>query len=573
MSFNVAPLEVGKARKLSQGRKLSYISEHGADFEPYSDPAGVPAAIPDIMWKPSPRLYLAFLTLAVITMMVALDVTSLSVALPIISEDLGGTAIEAFWSGTSFLLCSTIFQPSFASFSHIFGRKPMILTGLVFFLIGAIIAAVARDFAVLLAGRSLQGIGGGGLIALTEIVVADLVPLRLRGQWFGLISAMWALGSVTGPIIGGAFAQGANWRWIFWINLPFIGIAFVFVPLFLKLAFKPSSFTAQLARVDWFGSFLFIASTTSFLIPITWGGVSYPWTSWHTLVPLCLGIAGLITFITYEEIVATEPLIRLVIFKNRTAAVSYIATVLHGMILWSILYYLPLYYEAVKGFSPIISGVALFPETFTVAPASVVVGMLITVTGRYRWAIWAGWVLTVLGTGLLCLLDVDTSTVAWIFINLVGGLGMGMLFPSMAFAIQASQTNEDLAFAIAMFSFFRAFGQAIGVAVGGTVFQNQMKSKLLAYPALAAKAEEFSKDASSLVQIIKSMQDDAMKQNLQHAYTDSLKVVWATMCGLAAVGLILSLGTKGLDMNKPLETEQYFLDERNTTDEEKKGRG
>ncbi|KAI4088191.1 MAG: hypothetical protein LQ339_008750 [Xanthoria mediterranea] len=570
MSFNIAPLEVGKARKLSQGRKLSYISEHGVDFQPYSDPAGVPGAVPDFLWKPSPRMYLVFLTLAVITMMVALDGTSLSVALPIISEKLGGQAIEAFWSGTSFLLCSTIFQPSFASFSHIFGRKPMILTGLVFFLIGSIIAAVARDFAVLLAGRSLQGIGGGGLIALTEIVVADLVPLRLRGQWFGLISAMWALGSVTGPIIGGAFAQAANWRWIFWINLPFIGVAFVFIPLFLKLAFKPSSLTAQLARVDWFGSFLFIASTTAFLIPITWGGVSYAWTSWHTLVPLCLGIAGLITFIAYEETVAAEPLIRLVIFKNQTAAVSYSATVIHGMILWSLLYYLPLYYEAVKGFSPIVSGVALFPETFTVAPASVAVGILITVTGRYRWAIWGGWVLTVLGTGLLYLLDVDTSTAAWIFINLVGGLGMGMLFPSMAFAIQASQTNEDLAFAIAMFSFFRAFGQTLGVAVGGTVFQNQMKSKLLAYPALASKAGEYSKDASGLVQIIKSMQDDAMKQNLQHAYADSLKVVWATMCGLGAAGLILSLGTKGLDMNKPLETEQYFLDERNTADEEKK---
>ncbi|KAL8912871.1 MAG: hypothetical protein Q9172_007411 [Xanthocarpia lactea] len=570
MSFNVAPLEVGKARKLSQGRKLSYISEHGGDFELYSDPAGAPGSVPDILWKPSRRLYLAFLTLAVITMMVALDGTSLSVALPIISDDLGGTAIEAFWSGTSFLLCATIFQPNFASFSHIFGRKPMILTGLVFFLIGAIVAAVARNFAVMLAGRSLQGIGGGGLIALTEIVVADLVPLRLRGQWFGLISAMWALGSVSGPIIGGAFAQGGDWRWIFWINLPFIGIAFVFVPLFLRLAFKPSSLTAQLARVDWFGSFLFIASTTSFLIPITWGGVSYSWTSWHTLVPLCLGIAGLITFVAYEEIVATEPLIRLVIFKNRTAAVSYSATVIHGMVLWSLLYYMPLYYEAVKGFSPILSGVALFPQTFTVAPAAVVVGILITVTGRYRWAIWAGWVLTVLGTGLLYLLDVQTSTVAWIFLNLVGGLGMGMLFPSMAFAIQASQTNEDLAFAIAMFSFFRAFGQAIGVAVGGTVFQNQMKSKLLAYPALAPKADEYSKDASSLVQIIKSMQDDVMKKNLQHAYADSLKVVWATMCGLAAVGLILSLGTKGLDMNRPLETDQGFLEAKKTTDEERR---
>ncbi|KAL8681655.1 MAG: hypothetical protein Q9186_002252 [Xanthomendoza sp. 1 TL-2023] len=568
MSFNVAPLEVGQARKLSQGRKLSYISEHGTDFELIST-NGDPGTVPDFLWKPTPRLYLAFMTLAVITMMVALDGTSLSVALPIISQDLGGTAIEAFWSGTSFLLCSTIFQPSFASFSHIFGRKPMILTGLVFFAVGVVVAAVARGFTVLLIGRSLQGVGGGSLCALTEIVVADLVPLRLRGQWFGLISAMWALGSVSGPIIGGAFAQG-EWRWIFWINLPFIAIAFVFVPLFLRLAFKPTSFAAQLARVDWFGSFLFIASTTSFLIPITWGGVSYPWTSWHTLVPLCLGIAGLISFVAYEELVATEPLIRMVIFKNRTAAVSYIETVIHGMILWSLLYYMPLYYEAVKGFSPVISGVALFPETFTVAPASIVVGILITVTGRYRWAIWSGWVLTVLGAGLIYLLDVDTSTVEWIFLNLVGGLGMGMLFPSMAFAIQASSTNADLAFAIAMFSFFRAFGQAIGVAVGGTIFQNQVKTKLLSYPALASKADEYSKDASRLVQIIKAMQDGIVKEDLKHAYADSLKVVWATMCGLAGVGLILSLWTKGLDMNKPLETEQGFLEERKTADEERR---
>lgn len=147
---------------------------------------------------------------------------------------------------------------------------------------------------------------------------------------------------------------------------------------------------------------------------------------------------------------------------------------------------------------------------------------------------------------------------------------MGMLFPSMAFAIQASQTNADLAFAIAMFSFFRAFGQAIGVAVGGTIFQNQMKSKLLRYPALASKADEYSRDASSLVQIIKGLQEGMVKEDLKHAYANSLKVVWATMCGLAAVGLIASLGTKGLDMNKPLETEQGFLEEKKTTDEERK---
>ncbi|KAL8704544.1 MAG: hypothetical protein Q9201_002279 [Fulgogasparrea decipioides] len=563
MSFNIAPQAAGKDRKLS----------HGSLFDPQAELrrslSGVPEEGPDLEWKPSIRLYLAFLTLAVITMMVALDGTSLSVALPIISEKLRGTAIEAFWSGTSFLLCSTVFQPSFASFSHIFGRKPMVMTGLVFFLVGAVVAAVSNNFGVLLVGRSLQGVGGGGLIALTEIVVTDIVPLRLRGKWFGIISAMWALGSVSGPIIGGAFAQDANWRWIFWINLPFIGIGFVFVQLFLRLAFKPSHLATQVARVDWSGSVLFIASTTSFLIPVTWGGVSYAWTSWHTLVPLCLGVAGLITFVAYEEVVAAEPLIRLVIFKNRTSAVSYFSTVIHGMILWSLLYYLPLYYEAVKGFSPIVSGVALFPQTFTVAPACVVVGVLITVTGRYRWAIWSGWVLTVLGTGLLYLLDVHTSTLAWVFLNLVGGLGIGMLFPSMAFAIQASQTNEDLAFAVAMFSFFRAFGQAIGVAVGGTVFQNQIKMKLSKYPALAAKAAEYSKDASSLVQVIKGMEDGVVKDTLQHAYADSLKVVWVTLCGSAAAGLVASLWTRGLDMNKPLETEQGFIEERKRQNEER----
>lgn len=186
--------------------------------------------VPEAEFKPSKKLYVAFATLAVITLMVALDGTSLSVALPvrlpsmmnqmwsmilisfkIIAQRLKGTAIEAFWAGTSFLLCSTIFQPSFASFSHIFGRRPVIMVGLVLFLIGAIIAGVSQGFGALLVGRSLQGIGGGGLIALTEIVVTDLVPLRLRGQWFGVISAMWSVGSVSGPIIGGAFAQNVTW--------------------------------------------------------------------------------------------------------------------------------------------------------------------------------------------------------------------------------------------------------------------------------------------------------------------------------------------------------------------------
>ncbi|KAI9871250.1 MAG: hypothetical protein M1830_003143, partial [Pleopsidium flavum] len=148
--------------------------------------------------RPGWRFYAAFGCLCTINLVCALDATSLSVALPTIANKLDGTAIEAFWSGTSFLLTSTVFQPSFASLSHIFGRKPMILLALTFFTAGAIISALAHNFTILLIGRSIQGIGGGGIIALTYVVVTDLVTLRDRGKWFGLISMMWAIGSVTG---------------------------------------------------------------------------------------------------------------------------------------------------------------------------------------------------------------------------------------------------------------------------------------------------------------------------------------------------------------------------------------
>ena len=449
----------------------------------------------------------------------------------------------------------------------------MVYTALVFFLIGAIVAAVANDFGVLLVGRSFQGIGGGGLIALTEILVTDMVPLRLRGQWFGIISAMWSIGSVTGPIVGGAFAQEVTWRWIFYINLPFIGIAFPFVFMFLNLNFKATTIRAQLARVDYIGTAIFIGSTTSLLIPITWGGVMYSWSHWRTLVPLIIGIVGNIVFVLYEKFLAKEPLIRLGIFSTRTAVIAYFGTTLHGIILWCLLYYEPLYYEAVKDYTPIVTGVALFPETFTVAPLAVVTGIAITKSGKYRWAIWIGWIFTTFGNGILYLLDVDTTIVQWIFLNLVPGIGMGMLFPSLAFAVQASSRPEDLAFAVAMFSFFRSFGQSIGVAIGGTIFQNQIKKKLLAYPELAPMAGEYSKDAATLVQTIKAMriQPEAAGQvrDLIQAYADALKIVWVVMCALSAVAMISSFWIKSYDLDQPLKTEQGFKEEEKTVDAEK----
>lgn len=223
---------------------------------------------------------------------------------------------------------------------------------------------------------------------------------------------------------------------------------------------------------------------------------------------------------------------------------------------------MPLYYEAVKGYSPIISGVALFPDSFTVAPMAVMTGILITVSGRYRWAVWSGWVLTVLGTGLLVLLNVDTTIPAWIFLTMVSGVGLGILFPSMQFSLQAATTNKDMGFAVAMFSFFRTFGQAIGVAIGGVIFQNQMVKKLHAYPQFASQANELAKDAAALVQIIKATPEGQNKLDLRTAYVDSVRVIFIVLCALSAVALVSSCFIKSYDLNRALETEQGFVEEK-----------
>jgi MFS family permease len=236
--------------------------------------------------------------------------------------------------------------------------------------------------------------------------------------------------------------------------------------------------------------------------------------------------------------------------------------VLHGLVLWCLLYYMPLYYEAVQGYSPIIAGVALFPDTFTVAPLAVVTGISITVTGHYRWAVWSGWAITVLGVGLATLLKVDTSIPAWIFLTMVSGIGLGILFPSMQFSLQAATTNKDMGFAVAMFSFFRTFGQAIGVAIGGVIFQNQMEKKLRAYPQFASRANELAKDAAALVQIIKETPEGQDKLDLRTAYIDSVRVIFIVLCALASVALVSSFFIKSYDLNRALETEQGFKEEK-----------
>ncbi|OBT64516.1 hypothetical protein VE03_05289 [Pseudogymnoascus sp. 23342-1-I1] len=520
-------------------------------------------------FKPTMTFYLAMTTLALLTFIVSIDATALAVALPIVAEAVHGTGLQSFWAGTAFLLCCAVLQPIIGSFSTIFGRRIMLTGSVLLFLAGCLGCALAKNFLTILVCRSIQGAGGGGIVVMTEIVVCDMIPLRLRGEWFGVLGGMYAVGTVLGPIIGGAFAQYVSWRWIFYINLPFIGVAIVMVPLCIKLKVLPTSFNEKIKRIDWIGCVIFIGSATGFMMGMSWGGVQYAWSSWHTLVPIIIGLFGFVAFYFYEDRIAVEPVVSTRVFKNVNLASAYLQTVIHSLIVMSFVYYLPLYYEGVKGFNTTITGVAIFPETFTVAPAAVITGIMIGKTGSFRWAVWSGWLIAILGLGILYLLDVNTTTVQWIFLNLVGGVGTGFLFPALQFSIQSACADEDLAAAVSMYSFFRSVGQTLGVAIGGVVLQNQLVIKISAYPALKSKAVEYSLEAASLAQIIKAMPAGQDKTDLIQAFADSLKIVWALMCGLAGIGFLASLFIKDYPLDRFVPAAQAVVAEEKVEDNEK----
>jgi MFS family permease len=271
--------------------------------------------------------------------------------------------------------------------------------------------------------------------------------------------------SLIGPLVGGVLSQEHAWRWIFYLNIPIVAIGFIGVITFLNLSSNQRTMAEKMSQIDYLGAFIFVASTTAFLVPISWGGVMYSWSSWHTLVSLLVGLTGLVCFCLYEGYFALYTLLPMRIFRNQSTCLTYLITFIHGMILWSVVYYMPLYFLSVKGYTPIITGVTALPQTLTVVPCAAVVGLIASRTGHYRWSLYAGFILTAVGCGLLHLLDVKTPIVEWVFLMLISGIGMGLLFPGMNLSIQASVKQSDAADAAGLFTFFRTAGQSVGVAM------------------------------------------------------------------------------------------------------------
>ncbi|KAB5513367.1 major facilitator superfamily domain-containing protein [Coniochaeta sp. 2T2.1] len=475
----------------------------------------------------------------------------------IIAKSVNASSVEAIWIGTSYFLGSAVLLPLVSSYSDIFGRKPLTQVSLFLFLIGTIICSVAHNAATMLAGRTIQGIGCGGCIGMVDIIIADLIPLKDRAAYFGLVSLSWSFGSAAGPIMGAAFAQNVTWRWLFWILLPFNVTAMVAVAFCLRLRREERDMAAKLREVDVVGSVLFVLSSTSFLIAVSWGGIQFPWGSWHTVVPLVLGLIGLGLFFLWEGFKAEKPMLPVQVFGTWTAAQGYLGLATTGMIMWAAIYYLPLYYEGVLGYSVVVASVGLLPLTLTVAPMAVVTGILIAKSGRYRVFLWAGWAVCVLGMGLMINERVKDSPQQWIFLALPSGIGLGMLLASMQISVQAAARDEDMNMAVAMVPEMRTLGQALGLSIFGAVFTNTVQGQLKKVPASipgSSMLDQLGKDPIQLVEIIRTLQDGPLKEELVRAIWLAVRAVWITAMGFFVVSALAALWAKHINLDKALNT-------------------
>ncbi|KAK4676277.1 hypothetical protein QC764_500370 [Podospora pseudoanserina] len=505
-------------------------------------------------WKAGRQEWMILLTLSIISFIIAVDVMILIPALPTLAHELGGTSAATFWTGTSFLLANAALVPCIGAVSDIFGRRELLMVSLLFFTVGTVVCCTSHTMTQLLAGRTLQGVGAGGIQTMSYIIVSDIVPLRQRPKYGNFTLLAWGLGAICGPVLGGVITEHTTWRWLFYINFPICCLGLLIVPLTVNLRpEKKRTFAENLTAVDWAGGVLFIASISSFLVGLTWAGIQFPWNSYQTLVPIIVGAVGLLLTVVYEKRVPAFPFLRVSVFNSLSAVLVYICTTVHGFLLFSHLFYIMFYYQSIKAINPTIVAVIMVAVNLVLFPASIVTGLMITRFGSFLWAVWGGLAVTTLGNGLLFLLDRDRSVAATVFILLVSSIGQGLLLSALNVATQTMAKTVDVAYAVTMFMFMRTLGMCLGVALGGTTFQNVLLRAL--EERKVADALVIAVDAESFVARLHAMQSGPTKDAILESYVKGFHGVFSLLVGLSASCLLASFFMKHHTLDRKLDSE------------------
>ncbi|KAF1951800.1 MFS general substrate transporter [Byssothecium circinans] len=480
------------------------------------------------------RFYLILISLSFICFLSSLEGSVIATALPQITHDLSGVD-NYIWIANSFLVAQTVVQPPCAQ-----------------------ICNILADVTTMIAGRTVQGLGSGGIFMLVELIVCDLVPLRERSKYLGMAMSSSAVGAIIGPVVGGALAT-ANWRWIFYLNLPIAGVTMVIMIIFLRFRHKETSWRQAMTRIDWIGNTLFVASLCSLLVGLVFGGTTFPWSSWRVILPIVLGSLGWMSFHLYEwkpPRFCEEPSIPSRIFGNRTSNAALYIDFVSSMLLQWVAFFWPIYFQGVKGTTPLRAGIYFIPfEAFLIVIAAVAGGIL-SKLGHYRPLHLIGFCLSILGPGLNIMLTATTPKVTWVVFQAVDAIGRAFLLPTVLPAVLASLSDEDTAAATGMYSFLRSFGFVWGITIPAIIFNTQFDR----YSSRISNAQirqemgsgrAYERVSGAYVQSLTPL----LQAEVISVYLQALKAVWIGAVAFGATGILAVLVEKHIPLRTEMNTE------------------
>jgi EmrB/QacA subfamily drug resistance transporter len=472
-----------------------------------------------------------------------LSSTVVSTSLPRIVSDLGGSQSGYTWVVTSTLLALTVSTPIWGKLADLFDRKLLVQTGLLIFVTGSVLAGLSTSMGWLISCRVIQGIGVGGMTALVQVILSDLVSPRERGRYSGYLGAVFGVGTVAGPLLGGVITDSFGWRWCFYVGVPFAVAAFVVLQRTLHLPRRRRE-----VSIDYLGAALIAGGVSSLLIWVSLAGQQYDWLSWQTGVLVAAGLVLLVAAVLVERS-AREPLVPLHLFKQRTVVLAVIASIAVGIAMFGTTVFLSQYMQIARGKSPTESGLLTIPMVVGLFAASTVIGRRVTRTGRYKRFMLVGTGLLTAGLALMGTLDETTSLVELGAFMVLVGAGVGMLMQNLVLVVQNAVAQTEIGAGSSLIAFFRSLGGAIGVSVLGALLATKASSSISAglaaggISAPAGSAGGRVPDVSTLPAPVAHV--------VEHAYGTGIAEIFLAAAPLGLVAMVaialmreVALGTK-----------------------------
>ncbi|THC99219.1 hypothetical protein EYZ11_001307 [Aspergillus tanneri] len=411
-------------------------------------------------YVPKSTIITVFLACSTVDLVALMDQTTLAASLSIIGNALHASD-QTSWISGAYFVTSTCFQLLYGRLSDIWSRKIILFVGLGIFFVGSLAASLAQTATQLIIFRAFTGVGGGGLMTVAQMIVSDVVPLRERGKYQGILGAVVALANGIGPVIGGALASidDDSWRWIFRLNLPLTAITTLSVLFFMPLRKVTGDWKVKLQAIDFFGAFLALGGTAVLLLGLTWGGGEYPWQSAHVIATLVVGVAVCVAFVLWQWKGTAIPLVPMRIFQSRIVNGACLTMFVNG---WNFLvqvYYIPTFYQLVFGYSTVKAGAMLLPITLMQSISSPLVSPLflprdVKLTPCSR---------------LFSTLDSSSGIGKQIGYGILTGVGVGNTLQPSLIAVQAGVDRREMAVVTSFRNFIRNLGGTLGLAIAGTI--------------------------------------------------------------------------------------------------------